>query len=287
MDGPADDRAVARQRAAEGWGHLTALFRDGVPQLSEAVRAFREAERLQRLAGAGEEFVTTLLGLSLALRLRRDPDEARRAVVLAQELVNVVRRDRGDAEALPYRSALEAACRDLAEVERGEAAIRAAEEGIDACDRTIALARRLHAPDVIPASQAAKATLLTRLVALRSLRSPEAAGPLRRSAERLYRAALEAWPARDIEGRAVAEIEYAEALAEGGDAARAARLARDAVELLRGVPNRYLQARAARAEARAALAAGQPDALDLLQAAAGAFRALGCEWDARQVEALL
>jgi len=285
MDGPADDRAVARQRAAEGWGHLTALFRDGVPRLSEAVQAFREAERLRRLAGAGEDFVPTLLGLSLALRLLRDPDEARRAVVLAQELVNVVRRDRGDAEALPYRSALEAAYRDLAEVERGDAAIRAAEEGIDACDRTIALARRLHVPDVIPASQAAKAALLTRLAAV--VRPPAAARTLHRDAERLYRAALGVWPARDVEGRAVAELEYAEALAEGGDAARAERLAQDAVELLRGVPNRYLRARAARAEARAALATGRPDALDLLQAAAAAFRALGCEWDARQVEALL
>jgi hypothetical protein len=57
--------------------------------------------------------------------------------------------------------------------------------------------------------------------------------------------------------------------------------------MLRATSNRYLSARALRAEARAALAADSPDALDLIAAAAAEYRALGCEWDARQVEALV
>ena len=160
MNGPAADGSAAQDRVAEGWRHLTAFFREGARHLPEAIAAFREAERAQRAAGGGEELVNTLLGLSLALRLVRDPDDGRHAVVLAQEMVNIVRRHRGDAEALSYRATLEAAYRDLADVEVRDAALRAVEEGIEACDRTLALARRLHEPAAVPASQATKAALL-------------------------------------------------------------------------------------------------------------------------------
>jgi len=284
MDGPAVDGAAARDRVADGWRHLAAFFRHDARELPDAIAAFREAERAQRAAGGGEELVNTLLGLSLALRLARDPDEGRHAVVLAQEMVNIVRRHRGDAEALPYRAALEAAYRDLADVEQGEAADRAAEEGIEACDRTLALARRLREPAAVPASQATKAALLHRLTAL----GDSSAAPRRpRDALRLFAAALDAWPARDVEGRAAVLCDAAEALADAGEASRAERFARDAVEALRPTTNRYLLARARRAEARAALAVDRRDALDLVTAAAAEFRALGCEWDARQVEALV
>ena len=283
-DGPAADGSAAQDRVAEGWRHLAAFFREGARHLPEAIAAFREAERAQRAAGGGEEFVNTLLGLSLALRLVRDPDDGRHAVVLAQEMVNIVRRHRGDAEALPYRATLEAAYRDLADVEERDAALRAAEQGIEACDRTLALARRLHEAAAVPASHATKAALLPPARNARGL----VGGPRRgRDAQRLFAAALEGWPERDVEGGAAVLCDFAEALA---DARRG--VPRGAVRARRGggvapTRNRYLLARARRAEAHAALAADRPDALDLITAAATEFRALGCEWDARQVEALV
>ncbi|HYM70393.1 MAG TPA: hypothetical protein VEZ44_12410 [bacterium] len=282
MDGVEDDRA-AQGRLAVGWRHLAAFFQEGARHLPEAVAAFREAERLQRRAGGGDALVNTLLGLSLALRLLRDPEEGRRAIVLAQELVNIVRRARGDQDALAYRGALEAAYRDLADVERDDAAIGAAEQGIEACDRTLHLARRLGVDAPVPAARATKAALLVRLAALRG----QVDARRRRDAERLFAAALAAWPERDIEGGAVVKCDFAEALAAGGDAGRAELFAGEAADALRGAGNRYLQARAARAEARAALAAGRADALDRVVAAAAAFRALACEWDAGQVEAFV
>jgi len=282
VDGVDADRA-AQDRLAVGWRQLAAFFREGACHLPEAVGAFREAERLQRRAGGGDALVNTLLGLSLALRLLRDPEEGRRAVVLAQELVNIVRRGRGDPDALAYRGPLEAAYRDLADVEQGDAAVGAAEQGIEACDRTLSLARRLRIDAPVPAARATKATLLVRLTALRG----QGDARRRRDVERLFTAALAAWPERDVEGAAVVRCDFAEALATGGEAGRAELFAGEAADALRGTGNRYLQARAARAEARAALAAGRADALDRVVAAAAAFRALGCEWEARQVEAFV
>ncbi len=276
------DPQPAEERLAAGWRHLAAFFQEGRTHLAPAVAAFREAERLQRGAGGGEPLVNTLLGLSLALRLRRDADDSRQAVVLAQELVNIVRRHRGAEDTLPYRHGLEGAYRDLADVERGEEAVGAAEGGIEACERTLTLARRLRATGAAPPAQATKAALLVRLHELR----PEDERR-RRDALRLFATALDAWPDRDIQGRAVAACDFAEALAAGRDAKRAVRIARDAAEALRDAGNRYLQARAARAEAHAALAAGRSDAVDLVVAAAVSFRALDCEWEARQVEALV
>ena len=280
----AEDERAASDRLAAGWRHLAAFFREGVRHLPAAIEAFRDAERAQRGAGGGDALVDTLVGLSLALRLLRDPDESRRAVVLSQELVNIVRRGRSDKDVLPYRGALEGAYRDLADVERAEAAVAAAEAGIAACDRTLGLARRLREAGAVPHAQAVKAALLVRLAVLRGSAD---AGRRVREAERLFAVALEGWPERDVEGRAVLWCDFAEALAAGRDAWRAGRFAGDAVDALRHTGNRYLQARAARAEAHAALAAGRPDALDLIMAAAASFRALGCEWEARQVEGLV
>src|SRR5579875_1919413 len=258
MSGGSDPRP-AEERLAAGWRHLAAFFHEGRTHLAPAVAAFREAERLQRGAGGGEPLVNTLLGLSLALRLRRDADEARQAVVLAQELVNIVRRHRSAEDTLSYRRELDGAYRDLADVERGE-------EGAAA------------------AAQATKAALLVRLDELR----PGQGSPRRRGdALRLFATALDAWPERDVQGRAAAACDFAEALAAGREAERAVRIARDAALVLHDTGNRYLEARAARAEAHAALAAGRPDAVDLVVAAAASFRALECEWEARQVEALV
>ncbi len=277
--------ATARDRAVEGWRHLRAFFHDGCGHLRPAIEALRQAEQIQRRTGASDDLEATLIGLSLALRLVREPEAGRRAVVLAQELANAARRRHGDAAGLPFRSHLEAAYRDLADVEAGEAAARTAELGVEACDRTLRLARRLRVPQVVPASQAVKAGLLLRLARAR----PGAdSARLRREAEKLYASAIEAWPARDLEGRAVVQLEAAEGLAAYPDGTgRAERLLREAEDALAAAGNRYLAARAARARARLALAAGRSDALDEVERAAAAFRALGCDREAREVEALL
>lgn len=284
-DGAAAAQADARARTAEGWRHLTAFFREGGRHLPEAMAAFGAAEQIQRRAGAAEDLEATLLGLSLALRLRRTPEDGRRAVVLAQELVNLGRRRHGEAAALASRSSLEAAYRDLAGVETGDAALRAAHQGIEACDRTLRLARTLRVPRVIPAAQATKAALLLRRAALQP---PGEGGRARRDAERLYEAALAAWPAEDLEGWAVVRLEIAEMWAASPSTrARAERLLEEAARGLGRTENRYLQARAAVVRARLALAADQADALDRVVAAAAAYRALGLEREAREVEALV
>ncbi len=283
-----DVRMPAGAPAAEGWHHLRAFFREGSRHLSVAVAALREAEQAQRRAGDQDGLMVTLLGLSLALRLGRDPAEVQRAVTLAQEVVNLAQRRAGEAVALSYRTHLEAAYKDLADVETGVARVRSANLGIKACDRTVRLARRLRVPSVIPSSQAAKAGLLVLLV---PSRAPGEAVRLRRQAARLYAAALAAWPPRDVEGRAAVQIEMAERLAagsgSGGLGGQAERLLREAAQALHHTDNRYLLALLARAQAREAVAAGRADALDHLEAAVAAFRALGCDREAREVEQLL
>ncbi|MHB8732275.1 MAG: hypothetical protein ACYDAB_10865 [bacterium] len=291
-----DVHSTARARAADGWRALRAFFAEGARHLPEAIAAFEEAERLLRRSGtgtarpggeadAGGEVEGVLIGLSIALRLRRRPEDVRRAVVLAQELLNVVRRRSGEAAAVALRAYLEDAYRDLTEVtEDGEAA-RAAQDGIDACDRTLALARRFRAADAVAHARATKALLLRRLAAVQPGAGARA---LLREADRLATAALAGWPARDAEGLAVFRADVAERLVEGArprpsDLDRADGLARQAE---RTVPaeNRYLAARVARARARVALAADRPDALDAVAAAAAAFRELGLDREAEKVE---
>jgi len=276
---------TAGDLVAEGWSHLRAFFREGARHLPAAAAALREAENIQRRAGDQDALVATLLGLSLALRLGRDPAEMRRAITLVQEVVNLVRRQHGQAIALPYRSHLESAYKDLAGLETGKARTRFAEMGIEACDRTVRLARRLRVPGVIPPSQATKAGLL---LLLAEPAAPDEAARLRRQAHRLYAAALDAWPPRDAEGKAAVQIEMVERLAPSlGSRLPVERLLHEATQALGRTGNRYLLARAARAQASLALAADRPDALDRLEAAAAAFRALGCEEEAREVERLL
>jgi hypothetical protein len=278
-------RAAAQARVAEGWRHLTAFFREGARHLPDAVAALEGAEQIQRRAGSADDLEATLIGLSLALRLRRTPEDGRRAVVLAQELVNLARRRHGEAGALAYRAFLEAAYRDLAAVETGEAAVRAVDQGIEACDRTLRLARTLRVPRVIPASRATKAALLLRRA---SVGPRDEGARARREAERLYKAALDAWPAEDLEGGAVVRLEVAEMWAASPSSlARAERLLAEAADVLGRTENRYLQARAAGVRARLSLAAGRADALDLVEGAAAAFRALGLEREAREVEGLV
>jgi hypothetical protein len=279
-----DERTSARARAAEGWRYLRAFFQEGCRRLPEAAAALWEAEQSQRRAGDQEELMVTLLGLSVALRLGRDPAETERAVTLAQEVVNAARRLYGEAVALSYRAYLEAAYKDLADVTKGDARERATKAGIAACDRTVRLAGRLRVPQVVPASRAARAALLLHAAASR----PADAARLSRQAGRLYTAALGAWPSRDPEGRAAVQIEMVEKLLPYfGSRLDADRLLLDAVRALEQTGNRYLLAAAARAQARVALAWGRADALDRLEAAMALFRALGCEREAREVEALL
>lgn len=276
--------AAAGERASEGWAHLRAFFREGCGQLARAIAAFREAELAQRQAASAGDLEVTLMGLSLALRLRRDREAGRQAVLLAQELVNLTRRLRGDAEGLPFRSYLEAAYRDLADLESGDAAAHTADLGIGACNRTLRLARTLRVAQVVPAARATKAALLLRLAAVR----PGADAPrLRREAVRLYESALEGWPLRDAEGRAAIQLEMAEMFAADVRTLGRAELLLRAAEILEAAGNRYLCARAYRIHARLALAAGRPNALDEVERAAAAFRALGCEREAREVEALV
>jgi hypothetical protein len=286
-----DAQVTARTRAADGWRALRAFFCEGARHLPDAVAAFDEAERLLRRAGppdkaSASDAEAVLIGLSIALRLRRSPDDARRAVVLAQELLNIARRRSGEAAAVPLRAYLEDAYRDLADVTEGGEAVRAAEEGLEACDRTLALARRFHVDDAVAHARATKALLLRRLAAVRP-GTPSGAGLLR-EADRLAAAALKAWPARDAQGLAAFQADVAAALVEGvrppaSAVERAEALLRRAE---RAVPaeNRYLAARLARARARVALAADRPDALDAVTAAAAAFRDLGLEREAEEVE---
>lgn len=292
-----DAHPEVRARAAEGWRALRAFFAEGARHLPGAVAAFEEAERLLRRPGAGTERLggesagdvdAVLIGLSVALRLRRRPEDIRRAVVLAQELLNVVRRRSGDAAAVPLRAYLEDAYRDLADATGGDEAVRAAEEGIETCDRTLALARRYHVADAVAHARATKALLLRRLAALRPNVGARA---LVREADRLTAAALAGWPARDAEGLAAFQADVAAALVDGGrprpsTVDRAEALLRRAG---RAVPaaNRYLAARVARARARVALAAERPDALDAVAEAAAAFRDLGLVREAEEVEGWL
>jgi len=279
-----DEHTGTQDRVADGWRHLRAFFREGAIHLPAAIAAFEDAERAQRRV-PGKEFDVLLMGLSLALRLRRTPEDARRAVVLAQELVNRSRRERGEGDTLALRAYLESAYKDLADVERGEASVQAARQGIEAADRTLRLARTLHVPEVIPSARAAKAALLLRLS---PAAPPDEAARRRRQAERLYTTALDAWPARDPEGRAAAAIELADLWAASSARRRKAEsLVHSAEAALAGTGNRHLIAAACRVRARLALAEGRPDALDVVMRAAGEFRALGWERDALEVEAML
>jgi hypothetical protein len=287
-----DAHAAAGARAAEGWAALRAFFAEGAPHLARAVAAFEDAEQLVRRSPGGvraaaeaEDLDAVLIGLSIALRLRRGEGDLRRAVVLAQQLLNVVRRRSGEAAAVPLRAYLEDAYRDLAQYSGGDAAVSAAEEGVGACDRTLALARRFHAVGAVAHARATKALLLRRLTALR----PEADAPARlREADRLITAAFDAWPSRDAAGLAAFQADVAAALVDGA-APRAAAVGR-AETLLRRAEriappdDRYLAARLARARARVALAADRPDALDAVAGAAAAFRDLGLGREAEEVE---
>jgi len=293
-----DTHDAARTRAADGWRALRAFFSEGARHLPEAIGAFEEAERLLRRSAAGThddaaagDVEGVLLGLSIALRLGRRPEDVRRAIVLVQELLNVVRRRSGEAAAVPLRAYLEDAYRDLADVTEGDEAVRAADEGIEACNRTLALARRFHVDDAVAHARATKALLLRRLAAVRPPAKGEAGTDTRallREADRLTAAGLAGWPARDAEGLASFQADVATALVEGPSprpsaVERAESLLRRAE---RAVPaeNRYLAARLARARARVALAADRPDALDAVTAAAAAFRDLGLEREAEEVE---
>ncbi|HEV2439543.1 MAG TPA: hypothetical protein VGX97_05730 [bacterium] len=287
-----DTHDAVRTRAADGWRALRTFLANGARHLPEALAAFEEAEQLLRRSGAGThddasagDVEGVLLGLSIALRLRRRPEDVRRAIVLAQELLNVVRRPSGEAAAVPLRAYLEDAYRDLADVTEGDAAVRAAEEGIEACDRTLALAKRFHIDDAVAHARATKALLLRRLAAVRP---PADTRATLREADRLTKAALAGWPARDAEGLAAFQADVAAAVVEGPSprpsaVERAESLLRRAE---RAVPpeNRYLAARVTRARARVALAADRPDALDAVSAAAAAFRELGLEREAEEVE---
>jgi hypothetical protein len=285
-----DTHPAAAARAAEGWAALRAFFAEGDRHLAPAVAAFEEAEQILRRPGSAPggdsaDFDAVLIGLSIALRLRRSEGDLGRAVVLVQQLLNVVRRRSGEAAAAPLRFYLEDAYRDLAEHARGDDAVRAVEEGVAASDRTLALARRFHVDAAVPHARAAKALLLRRRAALRP--GPDAPGWLR-EADRLAASALEAWPARDAAGRASFEADLAVSLVDGppprpSAVGRAETLLRQAG---RTAPpeDRYLAARLARARARVALAADQVDALDLVAAAVDAFRGLGLERAAQEVE---
>jgi len=294
-------RPAAAARAADGWRELRAFFAEGAAHLPAAIAAFDDAERSLRHAGdaghADAALDAVLIGLSIALRLLRRPEDARRAVVLCQELLNVVRHRSGDAAAVPLRAYLEDAYRDLAAALDGEQAARAAEDGIEACDRTLSLIRRFHAGGAAAHARAAKSLLLHRLAEVRASReggggtAAAEARALAREADRLAAAGLAAWPAGDAEGLARFQADLALAVAAAprpGSAAleRAEALVRRAE---RAVPpgNRYLAALVARARARVALAADRPEALDAIAAASAAFRGLGLEGDAAEVEGWL
>jgi hypothetical protein len=303
-----DAHATAGARAAEGWAALRAFVAEGAQYLTPAIAAFEDAEQLLRRSGGrsladaprrdpdgaaghgsdAETLEAVLIGLSIVLRLRRGDGDLRRAVVLAQQLLNVARRRSGEAAALPLRAYLEDAYRDLADHARDDEAARAAVEGVEACDRTLALARRFRTDDGVAHARATKALLLRRLATVRP--GSDAAARLR-EADRLASAAVAAWPARDAAGLAAFEADLAAALVEG-DRTRPSAIDRAEILLRRAAraappTDRHLAARLARARARVALAAERPDALEAVESAAAAFRGLGLEREAAEVEAWL
>jgi hypothetical protein len=253
----------------EGWAALRAFFAEGVDALARALAAFRRAEAAVRAAHDPARLEAWLLGLATALRYTRQPEAMEAGLTRARELVNVTARTQSEDAAVPHRTLVEALCADLADVVPQDAA-RYLDQGLAYSERTLRLARAARRDVWIAVAEASRAELLRR-------RAKDRRERLR--AVTLHKDARRRWPAEDRAGRAQAAVGYAEALVGAGDAARA--------EVLAGLGDRYHEAAARLALARALYALDRPDAFDEQAAAVELYRRLGCRWEQRRAEAAL
>lgn len=222
-----------------GWRALSQFGARGRPALDEAVAAFRKAEPVLRSPRNDDALVVVVLGEALALRLSRRPEMVARAVIRAQELVNLSRRVHGEAASLRHHAQVELAWRDLADVDPAQRDSALA-KALDLNGRTLKAAKTA-APDLIASETAIRADLLLRRA---RASSPPDARTLRRAVS-LYDGALRAWPRREEEGRGQVVLGLAESLvASGKSLDRAESLLRDALALFEQVENRVLEARA-------------------------------------------
>jgi hypothetical protein len=261
----------------EGWAALRAFFAEGVDALARALAAFRRAEAAVRAAHDPARLEAWLLGLATALRYTRQPEAMEAGLTRARELVNVTARTQSEDAAVPHRTLVEALCADLADVVPQDAA-RYLDQGLAYSARTLRLARAARRDVWIAVAEASRAELLRR-------RAKDRRERLR--AVTLHKDARRRWPAEDRAGRAQAAVGYAEALVGAGDAARAEVVAGEAVAVLAGLGDRYHEAAARLALARALYALDRPDAFDEQAAAVELYRRLGCRWEQRRAEAAL
>ncbi len=260
----------------EGWTALRAFFAEGVDALARALAALRAAEASVRAAHDPARLEVWLLGLATALRYTRQPEAMETGVTRARELVNVTARAQSEEAAVPHRTLVEALCAELADVLPQDAA-RYLDQGLAYSERTLRLARTARRDAWLAVAQASRAELLRRKASDRRERVRAVA---------LHKDARARWPAEDRAGRAQAAIGYAEALVGVGDAARAELVAREAVTVLAERGDRYHEAAARLALARALYALDRPEAFDEQAAAVELYRRLGCRWEQRRAQAL-
>lgn len=268
---------MAADPLASGWEALRAFFADGADALNRALEAFRAAEREVRASGDPTRVSLWLLGIATALRHTRRPEPMEAGLKRARELVNLVARTQTEDATIPYRTHVEAAYCDLADVVPAQAQAFLA-DGVEYSDRTIRLARKSARDEWLAAAHASRGDLLLRRARdRRSLRRALAA----------HEQARGRWPSRDADGRAQAGLGYGEALLALGEAAKAEMVAREALGVFTGLGDRYHEAGARLVLARALYALDQSEALDEHAAATVLYRALGCRWELRRAEGAL
>ncbi|HET8678701.1 MAG TPA: hypothetical protein VFM39_01170 [bacterium] len=270
-------QAVAADPLAAGWTALRAFFSEGAAARDRALEAFQAAERAVRASGDSSTLSLWLLGMATALRYTRRPEPMEAGLARARELVNLIAREMSESATIPYRTYVEAAYRDLADVipAQSESLLN---EAIAYSDRTLRLAKATARDEWVAAAQASRGDLL-----LRRARDRRA---LRRALV-AHEDARRRWSSRDAEGRAQAGIGYGETLLALGEAAKAERIARESLGVFVRSGDRYHEAAARLLLARALFALDQSDALDEQASAVALYQALGCAWEARRAEGAL
>lgn len=268
---------MAADPLSAGWTALRAFFSEGAAARDRALEAFAAAERAVRSSGDANRLSLWLLGMATALRYTRRPEPMEAGLARARELVNLVARTQPEDATIPYRTHVEAAHRDLADVIPAQAE-QMLDQGIAYSDRTLRLAKRAARDEWLAAAQASRGDLL-----LRRARDRRAA----RRALAAHEGARRRWPSRDIEGRTQAGLGYAEALLAMKEAGRAEAVALESTGVFRRLGDRYHEAAARLILARALFALDQSDALDEQAAAVALYAGLGCVWEARKAEGAL
>lgn len=150
---------VAADPLVSGWEALRAFFADGVEALNRALDAFQAAEGPVRASVDPTRLSLWLLGISTALRHTRRPEPMEAGLERARELVNQVARTQTEETTIPYRTHVEAAYRDLADVLPGQAQVFL-DDGLEYSDRTIRLARKSARDEWLAAAHASRGDLL-------------------------------------------------------------------------------------------------------------------------------